>query len=147
MNFHPYTEEELSSSRLFPKGVYDFHVMKAEEQISKNGNPMIRLELQLINEKGETQTCFDYLLEAMAYKLRHFCAATALIGKYDKGQLEAQDCVGKKGKAEVGIQEGKQKPDGGYYADKNNIVDYIFDAAKTASEGKADDFYNDAVPF
>jgi hypothetical protein len=122
MQFTPKTEQEVMAPLLLPAGLYEFKVVDAENCISKSGNDMIKLTLTVWAESAVT--IFDYLLEAMAHKLRHFCSATGLIAKYESGTLEDIDCVGKEGLLELIVQKGKQKDDGSMYPDRNAIKDY-----------------------
>lgn len=125
MRFSPKTEEDINSYGLLEPGVYDFEVVEARDRISKSGNDMIELKLKFWDKSGDVKIVFDYLLEAMAFKLRHFCSVTGLIRKYEEGNLQAMDCIGRCGKAEIIIQPGNDKPGGGYYPDKNAVKDYI----------------------
>ncbi len=145
MRFTPKTEEEVSAPLLLPAGVYRFQVNDAENCISKSGNEMIKLTITVWADNAVT--IFDYLLEAMAHKLRHFCSATGLIAKYESGDLEDVDCVGKEGHLELIVQKGKQKDDGSMYPDRNAIKDYLLsvDTNKIISGKKTE--LNDDVPF
>ena len=87
MKFTPKTEEQL----LQPKGEYDFKIAHAEEKISSSGNEMIKLEVTTYQQGRTVTTVFDYLLEAMMFKLIHFCRYTGLEEKYESGELTAED--------------------------------------------------------
>jgi len=39
--------------------------------------------------------------------------------------VEAHDLVGETGKCKVGLSKGRQKDDGTFYADKNDIKEYL----------------------
>lgn len=125
MRFTPKTQEELDKEGLLPKGVYDFEVFRAEDKTSKKGNEMIELGIKLFDPNGGTPFVNDYLMEAMAYKLRHFCEVTGLVRQYDDGSLCADDCVGRAGKAKVDIE-----PAANGYPAKNVIKDYVTERAK-----------------
>jgi len=113
------TEDELIQSSLLPAGIYPFEVMMAADKISKTGNEMIELKLNVFGENQETHV-FDYLLEKMAFKLRHFAEATGLIGEYERGKLEALSCLNKSGYAKIGIDKGN-----GNFPPKNTVLDYL----------------------
>jgi len=125
MRFDPKSEEDINSYGLLQDGIYDFEVVEARDRVSRSGNDMIELKLKLWDKSGGVKIIFDYLLEAMAYKLRHFCSVTGLIQKYEEGSLQAMDCIGRCGRAEIIIQPGAGKQTGGYYPDKNSVKDYI----------------------
>lgn len=147
MKFQPKSEEEIKSMGLIDEGTYPFEVLEAKESKSKSGNDMIEMKLKIWDHQGRERICFDYLLEAMAYKLRHFCEAANILDKYEAGQLTALDCVGKQGYLELTIQAGKQKPDGGYYPDKNSVKDYLKEKPSAESGAPVDDFEQDSIPF
>lgn len=119
MNFNPKTEDQIAEDSLLPDGNYDFNVLSAEDMTSKSGNEMIKLKLLVLADLGE-KIVFDYILEKMAFKLRHFCETTGLIEVYEKGNLDSMTCVGKSGVVVV----GKSKDKTGKYPPKNVVVDY-----------------------
>ena len=145
MKYEPIGEDE----GLLADGTYPFEVKTASDQYSKTGNEMIKVML-LVN--GET-IVFDYLIEAMKFKLKHFCEA---VGLDYSGNLEASDCEGKCGRVKIVIKE-----DG--FGKKNEVKDYIpastdeimarpkeekakAGKAAKASKPKADD-EDDSCPF
>ena len=124
MNFTPKKDEELNNFELFPAGEYDFDIVKAEEQISKAGNEMIKLDLDIYAPSGKKTRVFDYLLESIAYKIKHFCITTGLANEYETGILNADMCVNRSGKCKIIIQSDKNKK----YDDKNAVKDYCGEA-------------------
>ncbi len=135
MNFTPKTEKEIQESNLIPdKSRCEFEVISAEDKQSAKGNDMIVLSLSIYQNGERKSNIFDYLLEAMAFKLRHFCQVTGLIEKYEDGELTADDCIGKMGGCLIGIQKHKT----GAYPDKNVIKDYIDNSGNVTSPDKED---------
>jgi hypothetical protein len=119
MQFTPKTEKQLAEESLLPAGVYDFEVLKAEDAVSKSsGKDMIKLSLRIFHGASERRVT-DYLMESMAFKLRHFCQTCGLMDKYDAGTFSAADCEGRAGKVKLKqeIQEG--------YQPKNSVADYV----------------------
>jgi hypothetical protein len=158
MQFQPKTEEQIIAENLWPEGEYDFEIVKAEEKISKTkpdgsgGNPMIQLTVKIFSPEGKFRLVDDFLMEKMAFKLRHCADACRLLDKYNIGELRDTDFVGKAGRCEVVIQEGQKKPDGGKYPDKNTIKDYIKRtdtavAASVAAKAKDVAAVDDEIPF
>lgn len=145
MKVTPRTEEDLKSINLIPEGIYNFEVLEATEKLSKSGNEMIELKLGIWDNNGTMRVIFDYLLDAMEHKLRHFCVVTGLEDKYKSEEITSNDCIGKSGKAHLVIQKGKDKQDGTKYPDRNSVQDYVTDDKKI--EVKKDDFINDDLPF
>lgn len=121
MQFTPRTEEECDTRTLLPNGEYDATVLEASDEKSKaSGNDQIHLLLLVKADDGQQNRVHDYLLEAMAGKLRHFCAAAGLMSEYEAGTLTAADCSGQDVRVRLGVEKGK---DG--YADKNAVKDYL----------------------
>jgi hypothetical protein len=150
MKIIPKTEAEVKTDfPVWKPGVYDFEIMEAEDTVSKNGNDMIKLKVAVYNDEGNFQNIFDYLLESVAYKLRHCAYACGIGTAYEAGELEAIDFLGKTGKCKVTIQKDKT----GQYADKNGIGDYIVPEpvetapAKTATRKPVTADLDDEIPF
>lgn len=151
MKINPKSDEELQSMNLIDPGIYSFEVASAKDKLSKSNNEMIELYLKVWDINGHERPIYDYLLEAMGFKLKHFAECAGLLDKYEAGEIKAFDCVGRQGKLELIIQSGQKKPDGSSYADKNSVKDYITsggvipNTAKTADEAPFQDDIN--IPF
>lgn len=121
MRFTPRTEEEVQQYKLIEPGVYSFEVVGAQDKFSRAGTEMIELKLKVWDNNGKERLVFDYLLEALDYKVRHFCYATGIGTKYEDGTLQAEDCFFKTGKVDIYIAKDKT----GKYPDKNAVKDYV----------------------
>jgi hypothetical protein len=121
MKFAPKTEEEIVSENLLPIGIYPFEVFEALDQVSKSNNEMIKLSIKVWDAEGGEHFLYDYLLESMAFKLRHAAAACGLLERYESGVLNAEDFVKKTGSLKVAIKKDKT----GQYPDQNSVADYI----------------------
>lgn len=146
----PKSAEEIKAESNFPvwkPGVYDFEIRTGEDTYSKSGNDMIKLTVDVYNEEGQKQTIFDYLLESVAYKLRHCADACGLTRQYEKGQLDAVEFEGKTGKCKINIQKDKT----GQYPDKNGIADYLVDdepkVTKANPRARTTTLDDDEIPF
>jgi hypothetical protein len=147
VTFTPKSEQELSNT--WPKGEYAFEIISAEDKISISGNEMIALELWIFNAEGKQRKVKDYLMEKLAYKLKHCAEACGL--DYNSGRLEADDFIGKTGTCKVQVQ----KDPNGLYGDKNVIADYVVtgealvkvvkNTVKNAPKDELDD--SDSIPF
>ena len=148
MKFSPKTDDEINALNLIEPGIYDFEVMDAKDKTSKSGNEMIELRLKVWDKNGLEHHIYDYLLEALAFKLKHFSKVSGLLVKYEHGTIFATDCIGKSGKVEVIIQKGQPNPNGGVYSDKNSIKDYIESSMPSSAVTKPkDDFIDSELPF
>lgn len=142
MNFTPKTEKQIQEENLIEKGEYSFEVIEAKEKTSKGGNAMMELKLEIFsNESESSRIIFDYLLEKLAYKLRHFCSATGLIKKYEDGTLTADDCVGKSGTCKIVVQENKV----GAFPPRNAIADYVVKGESNIVKMSKDDSQSESA--
>ena len=130
MRFVPKTEAECSN--LLPEGVYAFEILEAEDTQSKAGNDMLKLKLGVDDGNGSQHGVMDYLVEAVAYKLRHLADATGLLKQYEQGEMKADLLVGRAGQCKLAIAPAKD----GYDA-KNVVKDYVKRGAKEVIEPKA----------
>lgn len=147
MRFSPKSEAEISEGNLLPAGTYPFQVLEATDKQSKAGNDMIALKLGIEDSNGSQRAVFDYLLEAMEYKLRHFAEAVGLLKAYEKGELHAEMLVGLSGECRIAIKAAS-----GGYDPKNEVKDYIkggVDVVEPAKKSKKDeqDDMDSEIPF
>lgn len=139
MKFTPKTEEEISAFDVWPAGDYDFTVIEAQDTVSKSGNEMIKLKLQVMKPSGETAVVFDYLLEAMDFKIRHFCSTAGMMAEYDSGTFNAGSCNQRSGKVTL-----KVEPEANGWPAKNSVKDYAKRDDQQAPSTQDDD---DGIPF
>jgi len=132
MKFSPMTEDELARASLLEPGVYPFEVIAASEELSKAGNEMIKVKINVFGPDNQQAHIFDYLMEKLQYKLRHFCEATGLLQKYEAGTLSEVDCEGKSGWVKI-----KVEPANGQYQAKNSVQDYVKPADAPAASTTA----------
>lgn len=151
MRFTPTPRNELSGGELWPDGIYDFEVIKAEEKISgpqskKPGSPYTSLSIKIFNKKGEEKWVNDVLAEGAMWKVANFCDAVGLSEAYDKGELVPDMCKGRTGQCQIVTQ----KQDG--YDPRNAVKKYVVEKeeATPASKTDGDDsepVEDDDVPF
>lgn len=148
--FEPMTEEEIKALNLIDPGVYDFEVVKAEQKTSKSGNPMIEMVLKILDANGRERQITDYLvsMKSMMFKIKHFSDSVGLQDKYAQGTFSERDCVGRSGKVEIAIQKGQPNPNGGMYADKAAVKDYVMtDKGAVKYDSSTGEMQDDAIPF
>lgn len=147
MKVTPISEADAAEAGLRKRGIYDFEVTDAEEKESSKGNDMIELKVKLFDAEGRSFWLYDYLVasEGMAYKVRHFAAATDMLPQYEKGDLKAIDCVGKTGRCQLGVEPAKNN-----YPAKNKITDYVPNVQGRLAPliaSKAPEEMDDEIPF
>lgn len=154
--FPIYSEEQSQCERfeLLPDGIYEFIVTEALFTTSKAGNPMLKLVLSVYDKNGDERRVYDYLLgmQKMAYKVRHFFRSIGLIDEYERGIFNQAIQEGqsdlllrdRRGKAKIGFQTGKEKPDGTKYHNSNCVNDYVCESEMNPQE---DNFINDDITF
>jgi hypothetical protein len=143
MRFTPISEADAAVAGLLKRGIYDFEVKDAHEKESKAGNDMIEMLVRIYETSGHYRNVFDWLVdtEATAYKVRHFAAATGMLPQYEKGELRADDVIGKTGRCHVVVkkQEG--------YPEKNSISDYLAAGPGPLIASVAAPEMDDEIPF
>ncbi len=146
MKFKPMSEEEIESILLLPEGIYPFEVIESVSDISKAGNDQIKIKLKVDDGVNAPRFVYDYLNSGMMRKLLHFAKCTALLEKYEKGELFASDCIHQRGHVEIIVKPKQLKPDGSYHSAQNAVKDYIVgfvpqDVVKNAPP------FTDDIPF
>lgn len=124
MKYAPKSEETLAKEGLFPNGIYDAEIAEATERVSKSGNDMIQLKLNVFDDQGSMRSVFDYIVPSSNFgerKLRHAADAFGLVDEYESGKLKGEDFSNKSGKVEI----GQSKPTDDYPMPKNIVTDYI----------------------
>ena len=121
MKFTPKTDAEIAEeqAKFKPlKGIFDFEVTEASDEISNAGNDMIKVVIGVWRPDGSQVLIKDYLLAAMAFKFKHFCEATGMLDRYEAGDVNAGDCLGKTGQVELKIKKVEDK-------EYSEVKDYI----------------------
>lgn len=123
MRFSPKSDAEIEAeqAKFRPlKGIFDFEVIDASDEVSKkSGNEMIKLKLCVYRPEGGESHVYDYLLEAMAFKFKHFCEAVGMLDRYEAGDINASDCINKCGKVELRLEKNDKGDD------RSVVKDYI----------------------
>jgi hypothetical protein len=135
VKFTPKTAKEIAEAGLWPIGEYSFEVIEGADKHSKSGNEMIELKVKVYNDNGGYRIFTDYLLESMAFKLRHAAECCDLLDNYEQGHLMGADFVGKAGVLKIKIEKDKS----GQYPDRNAIGDYVVEKGAGSSAGASMD--------
>ena len=119
MKFTPKNEDEVQPL-ILPAGEYDAFAREAKDKVSKSNNEMIELRLSVWDGQGNETVVYDYLLDAMPLKLRHFCVAAGIEEAYEAGELTAELCQEHNVRVKLKIDEGT-----GEWPRSNKVVDYL----------------------
>jgi hypothetical protein len=120
------TNEGEAPKRIVKKaGDYPFEVKDATLKKAQSGNQYIELKLA-VGEPGDESTVYDNLTftESSAWKISQFMYSTELADPANKGteiNLEADDCLGLKGRVKLKVGKDSQKQD------KNEVDSYLFE--------------------
>jgi len=116
MDFTPKSDQELikeihedQEKRSLPDGKYEFRVIDWKEGISKNGNQMVTLQINVIDNSGREISIRDWIVPNSSlglHKLKSFCECTNLSEKYSTGSLSQYDAVGAWGFLETKQEKG-----------------------------------------
>lgn len=168
MEFEPLTAQQLKDMDMImanfegtlTPSVCKFKILKAEEKLSKGGNPMMVITTYLTNDQGEAGKLRDWLLTANEFSLYKLDRLFRSIGKVDllnKKKFEDSDLVNSSGKCRIDYREDN----------KGNtrlvIEEYLFDAApvkgplekmadsaavsKELANAESSEEFNDDIPF
>ena len=120
--FQPLSDDEADAGRgefeLLPAGEYPFEVLEAEDAVSQKGNEMIKLKINAFGPKYGKHV-YDYLLEKMAFKLRHFCETVGIADQYARGKIDTTGLLGRSGRVILAIEEREG------YEPRNVVKDYV----------------------
>jgi hypothetical protein len=146
MRFAPKTDAELADAAFAP-GTYDFEVAEAEDTVSKAGNEMISVKLRIFNKAGGHIHVFDWLLEAMAFKLKHATEAMGLADAYRRGELEAHQMIGRAGRVICVAGDNGYLKVKDYEVAKGGGVPARAGTGTRASTAATKDDLDDSIPF
>lgn len=120
-NFTPKTDEEINRMKLLQEGKYGFLIRNATEKVSKSGNEMIELYLEVFSNDGGSVFVSDYLVstEKMSWKIKHFCQSISIESEYETGRINVHSIMEKQGRATIVIENNKD------YPSRNKVKDYI----------------------
>lgn len=149
--FTPMTDEDFNALNLMEDGIYDFEVVRSTKRISKQGNLMAELNINVWDKQGKQHLIFDYLVFSTIplniKKVKHFCDATGLIEEYKKGEIP-EDLERLSGKVHIGIREPKPNPSGGFYPKTNTVIDYVANKENKSTVPTTDnEIVDDEIPF
>jgi hypothetical protein len=164
MRVTPKTDEQIAAEQAeraaqfkpWPTGsIVDYEILHAEDTETKgkrneygdfiegSKKPMIKADVRLFNAEGKTKDITDFIGEWNEYKLKRIVP-----DRYEAGQVDAFDLIGKTGKCKIGIQIGGLKDDGTRYADKNDIKEYLKRDEPIQKKTVAiEDELSDLIPF
>ena len=138
-------EPKSNAAYFVEPGTYPVEVVKAVEKESQAGNPMIRLDVQILLGKDELgPIVWDHLVfvPKASWKIDQFLASTGrAVIEGEEINIEADGLVGLKGIAVIGEEPGEKNPDQRF----NTLERWVFgderkkwiDAYKQSSHVKA----------
>lgn len=122
MKYDPISDEEMENQKgTLTPGLADFEIIKAVDDISKNGNPMMKLQVNVVDSKGREGTIFDYITSNAQWRIKGLLDSLGNPDLYTSGNIIPSDLVGGKGQAILFLQKDKT----GQYGDSIKIRDYL----------------------
>lgn len=122
MRFQPKTDEEINQIGIL-EGIFDFEVRAAREYINDKGNEVFEIELNVYDHEGIARPRKDWVTPSYAKKFKHLHDSVGLLSKYESGETQADDLVGKSGKLKMSKRKYINKE--GKEAEGDQIDDYI----------------------
>jgi hypothetical protein len=131
MHFTPKTDEEIRAGNVWPAGNYPFEILpratlgkreiETADTVSKNGDDMITVVVNVHNAQGGARVLIDYLLGRYPKKLRQAAISCGLLTEYASGSINGQAFIGKTGMLTLTVEKDKT----GLYGDKNSVAAYL----------------------
>ncbi len=125
MRFDPTAKEEPKSKEFdtWPDGVYEAVVMEAEECVSSNNKPQVKVTLDVFDDaNGRKQKVWDYISQSLVWKIEQFMNACGLADEFMNGDLNPAAAIGKN----IRVKLQTQPASNGYKA-KNTVKQYVFE--------------------
>jgi hypothetical protein len=142
-NFDPNDTNEDNNFECFPNGEYDCSVEFVESKISKAGNPMLELQVNLYTDGLIGQRivrCFDYIVNPSGlWKLKSICRCCEW--DFEDGKIDEQLIVGKRFRVKVKLIPATEQ-----YPEKNQIVRYVSAITSTAVTTPTSQSDSDTIP-
>jgi hypothetical protein len=138
-----YNPNDLKEMPPIKEGRYVFKVANAEEQTSKSGNPMIKLDMCVKISDYKSLPIFDYLVstEKALFKIKQFCQS---VGLPFNGDLNVDDVLGKTGEALFMHETGS---DGRKYLKVAKYISIDEPPAQTETAEQTQSAIGDDIPF
>jgi hypothetical protein len=150
MKFTPKSDKEIRELNLFKEGIYEFEIISVTDTVTTNtrkpGIPKLEIVFRVWNDEGIKKLISDHITEEMHYKLKNLCKSIRLLDKYDSGEINDLDLIGKFGLLKLIIRKGDpipNNPNNECYPDKNYIKDYIIYESNKNDPASL----NDEIPF
>lgn len=123
---------------LLPQGDYDFYIVAAQEAVTKNGHPMLKVAFNVHDDEGKKHEIRDFIVINSSYifKLEQF--SQSIGHDFNSGEIDATDLINKKGRFTL-----KQELDENYGA-KNRVSKYL---KKNNQEQENHVKMNENIPF
>jgi hypothetical protein len=102
------TEEQIEAQRkILEEGIYPFTVKSALEGISKSGNNMVTLTLEIWNHEGKSFIVKDFLVavESMCYKIRNFWKSVGKPERYETGNIFIDEFINQSGLVKTRLEK------------------------------------------
>lgn len=164
MRFTPKSDQELEAAAEaakakfmpWPAGtVCDYQILHVKDTkkdgspcIDKNGHEFLIADVRVFNSSGEQRDLMHMFGAWNEWDLKRVCEANNMIDRYEAGQIDDYDLIGKTGKCVLKIEKGQPKGDGTNYPDKNTIKEFLKTAQPIQKSIKASDpELNDSIPF
>ena len=124
-DFNPDDAKEDTSFVCLPNGEYDCSVEGVTAKVSKAGNQMLELQVNLYHG-DRTVRCFDYVVNPSGlWKLKSLCRCCGW--DFNDGKVDEQLIVGKRFRVKVKLIPATEQ-----YPEKNQIVRYVSALKSTA---------------
>lgn len=130
-------KEQEEKQILAAEGVADFSIVKVDEKISENGNPMLSLRLRVWDSEGKEAVILDAITNTAAWKISQLCKAIDQEGLYKQSEFDPTVLIEEGGKLKIKheVYKGKKRA---------KVVEYLL---PTKKQDKTVEIEEDDLPY
>jgi len=120
MRFVPKTDAELELDGLLPDDTYEAEVIQCAEKVSKKGQDMLAIKLNVLDGEGRGHHVYDYVSpHFFPQKFKAFFESMGQLPMYESGVIDPELILGQYVTAIIVTEQG------GDYPAKNVCKDYL----------------------
>ena len=149
-----FDHKNLNDTKQIKAGICDFEIIDFTEMVSKAGNPMAKIVLELTDSSNNKVTVNDYILSSFVWKIKKLLESIGMQNMFETDNLNSDDLIMSRGKCVMGYEEidnGVQKrsfPKVKEYISKDKVSAENNElATQQMQDVEPPAYFNDDIPF
>ena len=149
-----FDHKSLNETKQIKAGICDFEIIDCTEMVSKAGNPMAKIVLELTDSSNNKVTVNDYILSSFVWKIKKLLESIGMQNMFETDNLNSDDLIMSRGKCVMGYEEidnGVQKrsfPKVKEYISKDKVSAENNElATQQMQDVEPPAYFNDDIPF